>query len=100
AHAGPRGAIGPAVLPAVRALPHLLRVPAATRVLLVDRRLRAEHRDRKPVPAAGRLHPLLPDLSAPEAAPFRETRRLDGRASGGVEAKDPGLPLRQSGPSV
>ena len=40
----------------------------------MDRRLRAEHGDGEPLSAARRVPPLLPDLSAAQAAPFRRSR--------------------------
>ena len=80
-----RGALGPDLLPALRPLPALLRLPPAARLVLVDRHLRPEHRNGQPVPPAGRLPALLPDLPAGQAAPFRPAGRVDGRAAGAVE---------------
>ena len=74
----PRGALGPHLLPALRPLSDLLRVPAAARLVLVDRHLRAEHGHREPLPAASGLPPLLPRLPAAQAARLRQARRVDG----------------------
>ena len=94
---GPAGALRADLLPALRPVPAVLRLPAAARVLLVDRRLRAEHGDGEPLPAAGRLPPLLPRVPAAQAAALRQARRVDRRAAPPMEGQAPGVSLGQPG---
>src|SRR5262249_26004068 len=93
-------AIGADVLPALRPLPVVLRLPPAPRVVLVDRHFRAEHGHGQPLPAARRVPALLPDLPAPPAPALRQARRVDGRAAGALEGPAAGLSLGEPRPPV
>src|SRR5262249_55777638 len=78
----------------------VFRLPPAPRLLLVDRHLRAEHRNDFAVSAAGGFSPFLPRFSQAQIASLPSPPRGDPGAGPPPETRLADLPVRKPGTSV